>query len=57
MVSGERAVDKGLINRPTKFTARDTIEWWKTLPPERTENLRAGPSIELEKSLLDNWHT
>jgi len=57
MVSGERAVDKGLINRPTKFTARDTIEWWKTLPPERTKSLRAGPSIELEKSLLDNWHT
>jgi len=52
LVSGERSVAQGLWNRPTRETARDTVAWWRTLPPERTENLRAGLSVELEKELL-----
>ena len=54
-VSGQRAAAKGLKNRPTRETARDTIEWWRTLPAERTEKLRAGLSPEREASLLETW--
>jgi 2'-hydroxyisoflavone reductase len=52
LVSGERAFAKGLKNRPTRETARDTIAWWKTLPEERTAKLRAGLSPEKEADLL-----
>ncbi|MEX2125014.1 MAG: NAD-dependent epimerase/dehydratase family protein [Woeseia sp.] len=52
MVSGERALEKGLKNRPTRETARDTIGWWKTLPSERTSDLQAGLSAEQEAQLL-----
>jgi 2'-hydroxyisoflavone reductase len=56
LVSGERAVAKGLRNRPVRETARDLISWWKTLPGERTQNLRAGPDAERETELLALWH-
>ena len=52
LVSGERAFAKGLKNRPTRETARDTIAWWKTLPEDRTAELRAGLSREKEAELL-----
>ncbi len=52
LVSGERSVAKGLWNRPTRETARDTVAWWRTLPSERTENMRAGLSLQLETGLL-----
>lgn len=52
LVSGERAFAKGLQNRPTRETARDTIAWWKTLPDDRTVTLRAGLSPEKEAELL-----
>lgn len=55
MVDGSRAVAKGLRNRPTRETARDTIAWWKTLPDERTQKLRAGLSREKEAELLADW--
>jgi 2'-hydroxyisoflavone reductase len=52
LVSGKRAFAKGLKNRPTRETARDTIAWWKTLPADRTANLRAGLSPEKEAELI-----
>jgi 2'-hydroxyisoflavone reductase len=55
LVSGERAFAKGLTNRPTLETARDTVRWWKTLPAERTARLRAGLSPEREAELLAAW--
>ena len=55
LVSGARAYDRGLRNRPTRETARDTVSWWKTLPAERTASLRAGLSSEREKELLAMW--
>lgn len=55
-VDGSRAAAAGLKNRPTRETARDTIAWWKTLPPERTATLKAGPSAEREAELLALWH-
>jgi 2'-hydroxyisoflavone reductase len=55
LVSGARAYARGLRNRPTRETARDTVSWWKTLPAERTASLRAGLSPEREKELLAMW--
>jgi len=55
-VSGERAHAQGLINRPTRETARDTIRWWRTLPAERQSSLRAGLSAERETELLQAWN-
>jgi 2'-hydroxyisoflavone reductase len=52
LVSGKRAFAKGLTNRPTVETARDTVRWWSTLPAERTASLRAGLSPEREAGLL-----
>ena len=54
-VNGERAVAKGLRNRPTRETARDTVAWWKTLPEERQANLKVGLSAEREQELLALW--
>ncbi len=56
LVSGERAAAKGLRNRPVRETARDLISWWKTLPEDRTENIRAGLSAEREAEMLALWH-
>jgi 2'-hydroxyisoflavone reductase len=54
-VSGRRAAAAGLRTRPTRETARDTIAWWKTLPPERTAAPRAGLEPEREAELLALW--
>lgn len=56
-VSGERAVAAGLRNRPTRETARDTVSWWKTLPAERTEQMRAGLAPDVEARLLETWRS
>jgi len=56
-VSGERAAAKGLQNRPTRETARDTVEWWRTLPAERTSGMRAGLSPEIEAALFAAWRS
>ena len=55
-VSGERAVAKGLHNRPVRETARDLIRWWKTLPEDRTQTVRAGLTAEREAEILSLWH-
>lgn len=55
-VSGERAAAKGLRNRPVRETARDLIDWWRTLPEERKKSLRAGLSAAQEADLLARWH-
>ena len=54
-VDGSRAAAAGLKNRPTRETARDTMTWWRSLPAERTEALRAGLSAEREAELLALW--
>lgn len=55
-VDGRRAAMAGLKTRPTRETARDTLAWWKTLPPDRTASLRAGLSPEREAELLALWN-
>jgi 2'-hydroxyisoflavone reductase len=54
-VSGARAFAAGLVNRPTRETARDTLAWWATLPESRTARLRAGLPPDREAALLAVW--
>lgn len=55
-VSVEAAVAHGLTFRPVADTARDTLEWWRTLPAERTATPRAGLPAEQETEVLAAWH-
>jgi len=50
------AVSAGLSHRPLAVTARDTLDWWKTLPDERKSNPCAGLDSEKEKRVLEAWH-
>jgi 2'-hydroxyisoflavone reductase len=51
-----KAMALGLRFRPVADTARDTLAWWKTQPPERQAKLRAGLDAERERSVLAEWH-
>ncbi|WP_224247535.1 SDR family oxidoreductase [Hyalangium gracile] len=55
-VSTARALAHGLKCRPTVDTARDTLAWFKTLPPERQQKLRSGLAPERESAVLAAWH-
>jgi 2'-hydroxyisoflavone reductase len=55
-VSVSRAVAKGLTYRPLEVTARETLAWQKTRPPERQEALRTGIKPDREKEVLAAWH-
>lgn len=54
-VSIARAVEKGLTFRPLAVTARDTLEWFRTLPAERQAQLGAGLPAEREAEVLRLW--
>ena len=56
LVSNARAVAKGLTFRPIKATAKDTLDWWKKQPKERTAKLKSGLGEEREKAVLAAWH-
>jgi 2'-hydroxyisoflavone reductase len=45
----------GLRFRSTEVTARETIEWWRTLPAQRQAAMRTGFSAERERDLLAKW--
>jgi 2'-hydroxyisoflavone reductase len=55
-ISNARALAHGLAFRPTVDTARDTLAWFKTQPPERQQKLNAGLSAEREREVLAAWH-
>ncbi|RKH52959.1 NAD-dependent epimerase/dehydratase family protein [Corallococcus aberystwythensis] len=55
-VSIARAVQAGLATRPLVDTVRDTLTWFRALPPDRQEKLRSGLSAEREKEVLAAWH-
>ena len=55
-ISNARALAQGLTFRPAVDTARDTLAWFKTLPPERQAKLRAGLTPEREREVLAAWH-
>ena len=50
-----KAVSAGLTYRPLAQTARDTLDWWHTLPEERKHNLKAGLAPDKEKEVLKKW--
>lgn len=54
-VSGARAREAGLRNRPVRETIRDLMSWWDTLPAERTSQPRAGLTAEREAELIAAW--
>jgi 2'-hydroxyisoflavone reductase len=56
LVSNARALKLGLTFRPTADTARDTLAYFRTLPPERQQKLRAGVTPEREREVLAAWH-
>jgi 2'-hydroxyisoflavone reductase len=55
-VSGDRAFARGLTARPPRETCRDVVSWWKTLPAERQQNMRAGLPADRETQLIAAWH-
>jgi len=50
--SNARAVNAGLKFRPVETTAKDTLAWFRTLPQERQDKLKAGPSAADEEAAL-----
>ena len=48
-------VEAGLTFRPLAETARDTLEYHFSRPPERRANLRAGVAPEREAEVLAAW--
>lgn len=54
-IAGEKAVAAGLHNRPIRETIRDLLSWWQTLPEERTSQMRAGMSSDVEAELIAAW--
>ena len=53
--SNQRAVAAGLTFRPLAQTSLDTLAWFKSLPAERREKLRAGIAAEREPQVLAAW--
>ena len=45
----------GLKFRPLEVTARETLEWFRTLPAERQAAIQTGFRPDREKALLDLW--
>jgi 2'-hydroxyisoflavone reductase len=54
-LSNARAVAAGLRFRPIAESAKDTLSWWKALPPERRAKPRAGLSEAREREVLAAW--
>ena len=53
----KKAIAKGLTFRPLAQTAADTLAWFKQLPAERQEKLKAGMTPDREKSVLAKWNS
>ncbi len=55
-ISSARAVAAGLKFRPLETTCKDTLAWFRTLPTERQQQLKAGLPAEREAVVLKAWH-
>ena len=49
-------VKAGLKWRPMEVTARETLEWFRTLPADRQAGLKTGFTPDRERELLAKWH-
>jgi 2'-hydroxyisoflavone reductase len=56
LFDNSRAVAAGLRYRPLAVTARDLLDWWRSLPEERRAKPRAGLDPEREREVLAAWH-
>jgi 2'-hydroxyisoflavone reductase len=56
-VSIARALDAGLTFRPLATTARDTLDWFRTLPPDVQTNVGGPLTAEREAEVLRAWHS
>jgi 2'-hydroxyisoflavone reductase len=56
LVSASRAIAQGLTFRPVRVTAKETLDWWKTLPEERRAKLKSGLTQEREAAALKAIH-
>lgn len=54
--SADKALAAGLTIRPVERTIRDTLAWFRSLPEERQDALRAGVSAKKEAAVLAAWH-
>lgn len=50
------AARTGLKSRPLQETVHDTMEWFRTLPPDRQAKLNAGLDPKKEAETLAAWH-
>jgi len=50
-----KAIQAGLSFRPLAETARDTLDWWKSVPEDR-QGMRTGIDPEKEARILQAWH-
>jgi 2'-hydroxyisoflavone reductase len=48
-------IKAGLTFRPTEVTARETLDWWRTLPAERQAGIKTGFTAQREAELLALW--
>jgi 2'-hydroxyisoflavone reductase len=48
-------IKAGLTFRPMEVTARETLEWFRTLPADRQAGLKTGFTPEREQELLAKW--
>jgi 2'-hydroxyisoflavone reductase len=55
-VSNARAIDAGLTFRPLATTVADLLAWFRDLPADRQQTLRAGMTREREAEVLAAWH-
>jgi 2'-hydroxyisoflavone reductase len=51
-----KSFEAGIKYRPLAVTAKDTLDYHKSRPVERQQQLRAGITAEREQELLDAWH-
>ncbi len=54
-VGNARAIKAGLTFRPITDTSKATLEWFRTLPEDRRNKMRAGVSHEREAKVLAAW--
>ncbi len=52
-----RAIAGGLGFRPLAVTAKDTLDWHRSRPPDEQAGLRTGLSRNAESELLEAWRT
>lgn len=52
----KKAIDNGLSYRPLAVTARETLDWFETLPEDRRSKPKTGLTPEREAEVLAAWH-